>query len=66
MVAVFSGVAALSVLLPVLTMLIVPRVAASALDAIRSWLTDNNATIMTVLLTVIGFNVICKGLGMFG
>jgi threonine/homoserine/homoserine lactone efflux protein len=64
-VAVFSGVAALSVLLPVLTMLVVPRVAVNALDAIRTWLTDNNATIMTVLLAVIGVNVIGKGLGLF-
>ncbi|MGP6171989.1 hypothetical protein ACTU6V_12375 [Microbacterium sp. A204] len=35
-----------------------------ALNGIRSWLTDNNAVIMTVLLVVIGFNVIGKGLGM--
>lgn len=62
-VAVFSGVAALSVLLPVLTVLIVPRVAVRALDGIRRWLTDNNAVIMTVLTTVIGVNVISKGLG---
>ena len=64
-VVVFSVVAALSVLLPVLTALILPRIAVKALTGIRGWLTDNNAVIMTVLLTVIGVNVIGKGLGMF-
>lgn len=64
-VVVFSVVAALSVLLPVLTALLLPRIAVKALTGIRGWLTDNNAVIMTVLLTVIGVNVIGKGLGMF-
>lgn len=64
-IAMFSGAAALSVLVPVLTALIAPRAAAKALDGIRTWLTDNNAAIMTVLLAVIGVNVIGKGIGMF-
>lgn len=63
-VGVFALVAALSVLLPVLMALIAPRTAMKALNGIRSWLTDNNAVIMTVLLVVIGSNVIGKGLGM--
>lgn len=63
-VVVFSAVAALTVLLPVLTALVLPRLAVKALDGIRGWLTDNNAVIMTVLLAVIGVNVLGKGLGM--
>lgn len=61
----FSGVAALSVLLPVLASAVLPRAAARALDGVRGWLTENNAVIMTVLLVVIGVNVVGKGLGMF-
>ncbi len=65
-VAIFSAIAALSVLLPVLIAMLAPRAAVKALTGIRTWLTDNNAAIMTVLLVLIGFNVIGKGLGMFG
>lgn len=64
-VTVFAVVAASSVLLPVLITLIAPRAAVRALDGIRTWLTRNNAVIMTVLLVVIGANVIGKGMGMF-
>ncbi len=65
-VVVFSGVAALSVLVPVLITLVAPRFASRALDGIRTWLTDNNAAIMTVLLMVIGANVLGNALGLFG
>jgi hypothetical protein len=35
------------------------------LDSLRGWLVDNNATIMAVLLLVIGVSVIGKGIANF-
>ncbi|NLA65913.1 MAG: GAP family protein [Leucobacter sp.] len=64
-IVVFSFLAGLTVLLPVLFALFAPIAAAKALTGIRTWLTTNNATIMTVLLVVLGVNVIGKGLGAF-
>ncbi|MBL3700767.1 GAP family protein [Leucobacter luti] len=62
---VFSVIAALSVLVPVLFALFAPQTAAKALAGIRAWLTVNNSVIMTVLLAILGANVIGKGLGAF-
>ncbi len=62
---VFSVIAALSVLAPVLFALFAPKTAARALAGIRTWLTANNAVIMTVLLAILGTNVIGKGIGAF-
>jgi hypothetical protein len=36
------------------------------LDSINTWLKVNNATVMAVLLLVIGFVLIGKGIGGFG
>ena len=36
---------------------------AAPLERLRVWLVDNNATIMAVLLLVIGVSVIGKGIG---
>jgi hypothetical protein len=38
---------------------------AGPLDRLRAWLVNNNATIMAVLLLVIGVAVIGKGIGSF-
>jgi hypothetical protein len=42
-----------------------PVVAAGPLDRLREWLVDNNATVMAVLLLVIGVSVIGKGIASF-
>ena len=62
---VFSLIAALSVLVPVLFAICAPHTAARGLAGIRAWLTVNNSVIMTVLLAILGANVIGKGLGSF-
>lgn len=64
-IAIFTVIAALSVLVPVLAAVVAPKAAATALTAIRTWLTQYNAVIMTVVLTILGMNVIGNGLGMF-
>ncbi|MGL3805669.1 GAP family protein [Paeniglutamicibacter sp. R2-26] len=64
-VVVFTAIAALSVLLPVLLYLVAPAKAAGLLDNIRTWLTANNATIMMVVLLVLGTQLLGKGLGSF-
>jgi hypothetical protein len=38
---------------------------AGPLDSLRGWLVDNNATIMAILLLVIGVTVIGKGIAHF-
>lgn len=38
---------------------------AAPLEALRKWLVHNNATVMSVLLLVIGVVVIGKGIGSF-
>jgi hypothetical protein len=64
-VAVFSVIAALTVLVPVLCALLAPGPASSALAEVRTWLTANNATIMAVLLVVLGAKVIGDGIASF-
>lgn len=61
-VAVFAVLAALSVAIPVAAAVIAPRAAGRALTGIRTWLTANNAVIMTVLLLILGLNVIGNGI----
>jgi len=62
---IFVLLAACTVLVPVIGFLIASRRLASPLDQLRGWLLRNNATIMSVLLLVIGVAVIGKGLGNF-
>ena len=38
---------------------------AAPLESLRSWLVHNNATVMAVLLLVIGVTLVGKGLGSF-
>jgi threonine/homoserine/homoserine lactone efflux protein len=62
---VFVLVAASSVLIPVVGYLVASRQMAAPLERLRSWLVHNNATVMAVLLLVIGVVVIGKGIGSF-
>ena len=50
---------------PVLAYLIASDRMAGRLEALRHWLVQNNATVMTVLLLVMGVMVIGKGIGSF-
>jgi len=62
---VFVVLAASTVLIPVLGLLIAGDRARAALASTRVWLVDNNATIMTVVLLVLGIALIGKGIGSF-
>jgi hypothetical protein len=60
-----SLLAACTVIIPVIGYLIASARLAGPLDKLREWLVENNATIMAVLLLVIGVAVIGKGIGSF-
>lgn len=62
---VFVLLAACTVVIPVIGYLVASARLAGPLDRLRGWLVDNNATIMSVLLLVIGVALIGKGLGSF-
>jgi threonine/homoserine/homoserine lactone efflux protein len=64
-IAVFVVLAGSTVLIPVLGYLVASDRLAGPLDRLRGWLVDNNATIMAVLLLVIGVSVIGKGIASF-
>jgi threonine/homoserine/homoserine lactone efflux protein len=64
-IVIFVLLAASTVLIPVVAYLIASDRLAGPLDGLRAWLVDNNATIMAVLLLVIGVAVIGKGIGSF-
>jgi threonine/homoserine/homoserine lactone efflux protein len=64
-IVIFVLLAASTVLIPVVAYLIASERLAGPLDRLRAWLVDNNATIMAVLLLVIGVAVIGKGIGSF-
>jgi threonine/homoserine/homoserine lactone efflux protein len=64
-IAIFTVIAASSVALPIVAYLIAEKRMAGPLETLRSWLVHNNATIMTVLLLVIGVVLIGKGIGSF-
>ena len=64
-IVVFVMIAGCSVLIPVIANLIAAARMAGPLDSLRGWLVDNNATIMAVLLLVIGVSVIGKGIANF-
>jgi hypothetical protein len=57
--------AACTVIIPVIGYLIASAQLAGPLEKLREWLVENNATIMAVLLLVIGVAVIGKGIGSF-
>jgi threonine/homoserine/homoserine lactone efflux protein len=64
-VIVFTVLAGCTVLIPVIAYLIASARMRGPLERLRTWLVGNNATIMAVLLLVIGVSVIGKGLESF-
>ena len=62
---VFTVIAAASVALPVVAYLVASDRMAAPLERLRAWLVHNNATVMAVLLLVIGVVLIGKGIGDF-
>ena len=62
---VFTLIAASTVLVPVVGYLIAAEKLRGPLDALRVWLSKENAVIMAVLLLVIGISLIGKGIGSF-
>ncbi|GAA2033359.1 GAP family protein [Agromyces tropicus] len=62
---VFTLVAAASVAVPVIAYLVASERMAAPLERLRAWLVHNNATVMAVLLLVIGVVLIGKGIGNF-
>ncbi|SDG62514.1 GAP family protein [Microbacterium pygmaeum] len=64
-IAIFTVIAAASVAVPVLGYLIASRRMAGPLESLRTWLVHNNATVMAVLLLVIGVVLIGKGIAGF-
>jgi threonine/homoserine/homoserine lactone efflux protein len=64
-IAVFTLIAASTVLVPVVGYLIAADKLRAPLDALRVWLGKENAIIMAVLLLVIGVDLIGKGIGSF-
>jgi hypothetical protein len=59
---VFILVASLSVAIPVLYYLAAGEGARKTLDGWKAWLLANNATVMAVLLVVLGFVLIGQGI----
>ncbi|WP_194409881.1 GAP family protein [Microbacterium cremeum] len=64
-VAVFTLIAASTILIPVVGYLIAAEKLKAPLAALRGWLAKENAVIMAVLLLVIGVNLIGKGIAAF-
>jgi threonine/homoserine/homoserine lactone efflux protein len=61
--ALFVVLASLGIAVPVALYFLGGASAARALDDLRAWLNTNNATVMAVLLVVIGVVLFGKGLG---
>jgi threonine/homoserine/homoserine lactone efflux protein len=64
-IAVFTLIAASTVLVPVVAYLFAADRLRAPLDALRGWLEKENAVIMSILLLVIGVVLIGKGIGSF-
>ena len=62
-VVVFTVIAASTVAVPVIGYLCARQKLEAPLNGLRAWLTQNNATVMAVLLLVIGVVMIGKGIG---
>lgn len=65
-IAAFVVVGSLSVAGSVLFFLVAPRPAARSLGAVRQFMADNNATIMMVILLLLGLKVLGSALGGLG
>lgn len=64
-IAIFTVIAASTVLVPVIGYLLAADRLRGSLDALRVWLGKENAVIMAILLLVIGISMIGKGIGSF-
>lgn len=62
---VFTILASITVLGPVVFYFVAPKKAASALAGVREWLVENNATIMVVLFAIFAVKLIGDGLKLF-
>jgi hypothetical protein len=62
---IFVALAASTVIVPIVLYRILGTKAQPLLSSLDSWLQQNNATVMTVLLLVIGVVLIGKGIGGF-
>lgn len=65
-IAIFTVLAASTVLVPVLGFLLASEALRQPLSRLRDWLQAENAVIMTVLLLVLGVVIIGKGVASFG
>jgi threonine/homoserine/homoserine lactone efflux protein len=63
LIVLFVALGSLSILVPVLYSLFGGEGARTRLDGLKTWLGENNATVMSVLLFVIGIVLASKGLG---
>lgn len=61
--AVFTALAACTVVVPVVGYAVAAERMRGPLDRLRGWLEENNATVMSVLVLVIGVVLIGKGIG---
>jgi hypothetical protein len=61
--AVFTVIAASTVLVPVLAYVLARKRMQHPLDELKTWLQANNTAVMSVLLLVIGVALFGKGLG---
>jgi len=59
---VFVVIGSSSVAVPVLAYLVAQNRVRQPLDDLRVWLTENNSTVISVLLLVIGVTILGKGL----
>jgi len=62
---IFTLLAACTVAIPVIAYLVAAKRMAAPLESLRAWLVHNNATVMAVLLLVIGVVIIGKGIANF-
>lgn len=62
---IYTIIASVTVAGPVVAFLAASDRMAGPLDALRTWLLHNNATVMTVLLLIIGIVMVGKGIGSF-
>jgi len=59
---VFVIIGSITVAIPVIVYLTMGNKAAKALDEMKAWLTHNNATVMFVLLIILGVDLVGKGI----
>ena len=61
--SVFVALASLTVVLPVAYYLVAGESAKRTLDSMKSWLTTNNATVMSLLFLILGVLLVGNGVG---